>query len=78
MNGGGRPFNGAQSMFVDKSRPTGPSGGGDPLMNSTASPLNMGRGGPQQGGTMGRSMFIEPQRGRIDQKEAARKLANFL
>jgi hypothetical protein len=80
---GGRPFDGSQSMFVSPSRPAatnGPrSGVVDPLSASVqATRPNIGPNGSVRDAQKGRSVFIEPARGKIDQREAARKLANFL
>jgi hypothetical protein len=80
----GRPLDGSQSMFVSPSRPSAtssPRGGGvvDPLSASVhPTRPNFGPNGNVRDAQMGRSMFIEPVRGKIDQREAARKLANFL
>ena len=72
-NGAG---DGTRSLYID-SRPgpvMDPLGGGTPTSGSV-------RGGfgdtTSQSQTLGRS-FVQPVRGRIDQREAARKLANFL
>ncbi|KAF9513272.1 hypothetical protein BS47DRAFT_1296574 [Hydnum rufescens UP504] len=51
----------------------------DPLSASVqATRPNIGMNGSVKDAQKGRSVFIEPARGKIDQREAARKLANFL
>jgi len=67
-----RPLNGSKSMIITPSRPQG-----GPLDSVTVSPAQSHRN-PKGSVNMARSMFIQPQRGRIDEREAARKLANFL
>ena len=67
-----RPLNGSKSMIITPSRPEG-----RPVDSATVSPAQSHRN-PKGSTNMARSMFIQPQRGRIDEREAARKLANFL
>ncbi|KAF8338828.1 Vps5 C terminal like-domain-containing protein [Cantharellus anzutake] len=69
------PTKGYKSVIISPSRPN--DSPVDPLLGTPAqSPITPSTPGGRA--NMTRSMFIQPQRGRIDEREAARKLANFL